>query len=206
MKILLHVCCGPCAIFPVDALRAEGYTVEGYFHNPNIHPYREFKMRLQAVRQFAEVTGLRLTADSEYGLRPFLRQTVFHEDERCGLCYAMRLEKTAVLARETGADAFSSTLLYSRYQKHALIRTVGEQIAAKYGVAFLYRDFRVGWQEGIDRSLSMGLYRQSYCGCIFSEQERYDRKFGKKGTKRLLGGSADAGGEGIQKAFPAGHR
>ena len=111
---------------------------------------------------------------------------VFHEEERCPLCYRMRLEATAKKAREIGADAFSTTLLYSRYQRHETIRALGEELATQFGVPFLYEDFRVGWQEGIDASLEMGLYRQPYCGCIYSEQERYDKKFKKGKTTALL--------------------
>jgi len=179
MKILLHVCCGPCAIYPVEALRREGFVVSGYFHNPNVHPYQEFKRRLQAASQFSETVDLDLVTDRDYGLREFLREVVFLEDSRCGLCYAMRLQKTAETAREMKVEAFSTTLLYSRYQKHELIKAIGEKISKQYQVPFYYADFRVGWQHGIDLSISMGLYRQSYCGCIYSEQERYDKKFRK---------------------------
>lgn len=180
MRILLHVCCGPCAIYPIGLLREEGFAVQGYFVNPNIHPYQEFRRRLQAARQLAEVLRFELAADSEYGLRSFLRQVVYHEETRCGLCYAMRLRVVAAKAKEQGADAFSSTLLYSRYQRHELIRKIAEEIAADEGIPFYYRDFRVGWQEGIDGATAMGLYRQPYCGCIYSEQERYDKKMRKK--------------------------
>ena len=92
----------------------------------------------------------------------------------------MRLEKTAQLAREQGADAFTSTLLYSRYQNHQLLIRKCSALAKKYGVDFFYQDFREGWQQGIDGSIRMSLYRQPYCGCIYSEQERYDKKLKKK--------------------------
>ena len=180
MRILLHVCCGPCAVYPIGQLRDEGFAVQGYFFNPNIHPYQEFRRRLQAARQLAEALDFELKVDSEYGLRSYLRQVVFREETRCGLCYAMRLRLVAAKAKEERADAFSSTLLYSRYQRHELIRKIGEETAAEQGIPFYYRDFRVGWQEGIDGAITMGLYRQPYCGCIYSEQERYDKKMRKK--------------------------
>jgi predicted adenine nucleotide alpha hydrolase (AANH) superfamily ATPase len=180
MRILLHVCCGPCAVFPIGLLRDEGYSVRGYFVNPNIHPYQEFRRRLLAVRQLAEAMDFNLEVDSEYGLRSFLRQVVFQEETRCGLCYTMRLQVAAAKAKEQKADAFSTTLLYSRYQRHELIRKIGEETAVQEGIPFYYRDFRVGWQEGIDGAIAMGLYRQPYCGCIYSEQERYDKKMRKK--------------------------
>jgi predicted adenine nucleotide alpha hydrolase (AANH) superfamily ATPase len=82
---------------------------------------------------------------------------------------------------EIGADAFSTTLLYSRYQNQKLIRSQAEKLAKQYGIPFYYQDFRKGWQQGIDMAKEMDLYRQPYCGCIYSEQERYDKKFRKKG-------------------------
>ena len=182
MTVLLHLCCGPCAIYPLAALRKQGLTVRGYFHNPNIHPFREFRARITALEELADRMALPVEYEREYGLKEYLRRVVFHEEERCPLCYRMRLEATAKKAKEIGADAFSTTLLYSRYQRHEAIRTLGEELANQCGVPFLYEDFRVGWQEGIDASLEMGLYRQPYCGCIYSEQERYDKKFRKGRT------------------------
>ena len=95
----------------------------------------------------------------------------------------MRLTAAARQAAAVGADAFTSTLLYSRHQKHELIKRTGEAVATECGVPFLYRDFRQGWQEGIELSLAMGLYRQAYCGCIYSEQERYDKKCKKSSSE-----------------------
>lgn len=180
MNIVLHVCCGPCAVYPLDVLRAEGMTVSGYFHNPNIHPFQEFARRIQALERLAELASFPVAIDREYGLRSYLRQVVHHEEARCALCYEMRLAATARHAVSVGAEAFTSTLLYSRYQQHELIRKQGEALAAEFGISFYYRDFRSGWQEGIDRSISMGLYRQPYCGCIYSEEERYDKSWRKK--------------------------
>lgn len=177
MRILLHVCCGPCTVYPLDVLRREGLEVSGLFYNPNIHPFREFRQRIQALEELARRTGFAVEIRREYGLRHFLRQVVFHEDERCGLCYGMRLAAAAEHAAAVRADAFSTTLLYSRYQNHDLIRQQGEALGRQYGVPFYYRDFRQGWQEGIDGAIAMGLYRQPYCGCIYSEQERYDKRW-----------------------------
>ena len=183
MNILLHVCCAPCTVFPLRVLRGQGHSVTGYFYNPNIHPYTEFSRRLATLREYAVVEALPLNVEEDYGLRDYLRQVVFHEDRRCTLCYTMRLEQTALFAATAGVEAFSTTLLYSRYQNHALIRKTGEALARHYGVPFYYEDFRHGWQEGIDQSIALGLYRQPYCGCIYSEQERYDRKMRKKRSK-----------------------
>lgn len=181
MNILLHVCCGPCTLYPLTAIRADGHEARGYFYNPNIHPFKEFRRRVEALEVMSQQLDFQVDYERGYGLRGFLRQVVFHEEERCALCYAMRLRPTAEQAVAVGADAFSSTLLYSRYQNHALLKEQGEALAVEYGISFYYQDFRVGWQEGIDRAIAMGLYRQPYCGCIYSEEERYDRKRAKGG-------------------------
>jgi len=179
MNIFLHICCGPCSIYPLTQLRARGIEVHGYFYNPNIHPYREFKQRIQGVRQLAETTALEVEIETQYGLTEYLRKVVFHEKERCPLCYAMRLEPVAKKAKEQGYDAFSTTLLYSKYQDHECIRTIGTALSRKYQIDFYYQDFREGWQQGIDLAIEMNLYRQPYCGCIYSEQERYDKTIKK---------------------------
>lgn len=180
MSVLLHICCGPCAIYPLEVLKQEGIKPHGFFYNPNIHPYLEFKKRLQAVEQLASVVNLPVDYHRDYGLREYLRRIVHHEDSRCGICYDMRLYQVVKKAKEMKADAFTTTLLYSCYQNHELIRLKAEKLAAQHHIPFLYYDFRRGWQKGIDMSKEMGLYRQSYCGCIYSEQERYDKRFRKK--------------------------
>ncbi|GAB4339125.1 MAG: epoxyqueuosine reductase QueH [Desulfobulbaceae bacterium] len=180
MNILLHVCCGPCAIYPLRKLREQGHVVTGFFHNPNIHPFREFRRRLSALREMADAEGFEVEIDDRYGLTEYLRMVVHHERDRCSLCYDMRLEELARKAVEKGVDAFTTTLLYSRYQNHSLIREKGALLARRYDILFHYEDFRVGWNAGIEWSREMGLYRQPYCGCIFSEQERYDKKLRKR--------------------------
>jgi len=180
MNILLHVCCGPCALYPLRVLREQGHQVEGYFYNPNIHPFREFRRRIVALGEMADKENFQVRIESDYGLREYLRKVVFNETSRCSLCYDLRIEQSAAKASALGADAFTTTLLYSRYQNHSLIREKGEALARQYGVEFYYEDFRKGWQEGIDRSKEMGLYRQPYCGCIYSEQERYDKTMKQK--------------------------
>ncbi len=177
MKILMHLCCGPCTLFPLTVLRDQGHTVAGFFFNPNIHPYREFKKRLAALACASRELDLPVEYVREYGLTDYLREVVFHERQRCAICYRMRLAATARQAKKTGADAFTTTLLYSRYQKHETIRRLGEELAQSLDIPFLYEDFRSGWQAGIDMAKAMDLYRQPYCGCIYSEQERYDKKY-----------------------------
>ncbi|MHB8769419.1 MAG: epoxyqueuosine reductase QueH [Syntrophales bacterium] len=171
--MLLHLCCGPCTIFPLRALRAEGGEVCGVFINPNIHPYQEYRRRLETLELYAGQVGLPVIREETYPLEAFLRQVAFREEERCRPCYAVRLTRTARIARNGRYDAFTTTLLYSRFQKHGLIRSVAEEVARREGVPFLYRDFRDGWSEGVRISREIGMYRQQYCGCIYSEKERF---------------------------------
>ena len=173
MNILLHVCCGPCAIYPFSRLREDGIAVTGFFYNPNIHPYLEYRKRLDAVREFATRVGLEMEYRDAYDLEAFLQRTSGAGQNRCEYCYRMRLAAAAGAARQFGIPAFTTTLLYSKYQKHDRIAGVGREMGAEYGVEFYYEDFRRGWREGIVESKAMGLYRQQYCGCIYSERDRY---------------------------------
>jgi len=173
MKVLLHICCGPCSIVPLRFLRGEGHDLTGCYANPNIHPYREFLKRLETLESYASRENLPLIVETSYPMESFLRQVACSEQDRCRHCYEMRLGYAAYRAKEEGYDGFSSTLLYSRYQKHDLIRAIGEDMARKYGLPFVYRDFRIGWTEGVETSKALGMYRQPYCGCIYSEKERY---------------------------------
>ncbi|WP_303722978.1 epoxyqueuosine reductase QueH [Malonomonas rubra] len=173
MNILLHMCCANCAIYPVRVLREKNMHVTGLFYNNNIHPYQEFRKRLDTAREYASRVELELIVNEEYQLDQFLQQVAADPKKRCSFCYRSRLEETARITAENGFDAFSTTLLYSRYQQHERIREFGESLALKYDVTFHYEDFRTGWQEGIQVSKSMGLYRQQYCGCIYSERDRY---------------------------------
>jgi len=175
MRILLHICCGPCALYPLTALRDEGVEVTGFFFNHNIHPYQEYVRRRDAAQQMADLEGMPLLLKDEYRLEEFLAAVAGEPDKRCGYCYASRLDAVAAAAKEAGFDAFTSSLFYSRYQNHELMRRKAEDAALQHGVLFLYRDFRPGWQEGIKRSKALALYRQQYCGCIYSEKERYCR-------------------------------
>jgi predicted adenine nucleotide alpha hydrolase (AANH) superfamily ATPase len=173
MKLLLHVCCAPCSIQCVEALEGEDIRPGLYWHNPNIHPYTEYRSRRDALRGFAEGRNLPLVMKDEYGLRSFIKGAENERERRCAFCYRIRLEKTASLAAEKGCGAFSTTLLISPYQDHELIRATGEEMAGRYGVPFLYRDFRPRFRRGQSQAREAGYYIQKYCGCIYSEEERY---------------------------------
>jgi epoxyqueuosine reductase len=175
MKLLLHTCCAPCTIYPVRVLREHNIGVMGYFYGSNIHPYSECMKRRHTLVDYAARIDLKLIVDESYDLEAFLRNVAFRESERCRLCYYERLRATALTARRGKFDYFSTTLLYSKFQNHDTVRTVAEAVATETGVPFHYQDFRIGWSEGIAVSKESGLYRQPYCGCIYSEKERYFR-------------------------------
>ncbi|MCF0124298.1 MAG: epoxyqueuosine reductase QueH [Clostridia bacterium] len=174
MKLLLHTCCAPCSVYCIDSLRNEGIEPTVYWYNPNIHPYTEYKARRDCLKQYAQNIGVNAIFEEDYGLDEFCKNVVNDLKNRCKeYCYRVRLEQTAKYAKENGYDAFSTTLLVSIYQNHDALIDVANEMAEKYGVKFLYRDFRVGFREGQAKARELGLYMQKYCGCIFSEEMRY---------------------------------
>lgn len=173
MKLLLHICCAPCSIYPLRVLGKDGIHVMGFFYRNNIHPYTECLKRQRALTAYADQVGLKLIVPEEYDLEGFLQNVVFREKDRCRFCYHDRLLSTALIAKRGKFDAFTTTLLYSKFQNHERIRSIGESVAKKSGIEFHYRDFRPGWKEGVDESKKLGMYRQQYCGCIYSEKDRY---------------------------------
>ncbi len=175
MKVLMHACCGPCSIYPLRRLRDEGFTILGYFYRHNIHPYTECLRRQETLENFAAQEKLKLIIQEGYDLEGFMRNVVHREKDRCRHCYFDRLRATALVARKGRFDAFTSTLLYSKFQKHEMIRDIGLAVAKDTGVPFHYQDFRIGWKEGVHVSKRTGMYRQAYCGCIYSEKERFYR-------------------------------
>ena len=170
---LLHCCCAPCSVRCIEDLRGKGIEPTAYWYNPTIHPYQEYKARRDTLVSYAPTISMALVVDEDYGLRPFVQAVAADIDHRCRYCYACRLDRTARYAAENGFDSFSTTLLISPYQDHELIRTLGETAAHKYGVPFLYRDFRPGFWDGHEKAKALGFYMQKYCGCIFSEEDRY---------------------------------
>lgn len=188
MRTLLHICCGPCALQAVEPLRNEGIEVFGFFYNPNIHPYREYLLRLEAVKVVAERWGFKVIYQDRYELEAFLQSVVFREKDRCTICYHLRLDACARAAKQGRFDSFTSTLLGSTHQDHELIGEVGRAVGKTYGIPFLFKDFRGGKTLSREVSAQWGIYRQQYCGCIYSEKERFfqsktrrDKKGSEKG-------------------------
>jgi epoxyqueuosine reductase len=173
MKVLLHICCAPCCIYPLKVLSDHNFDVMGFFYRHNIHPYSECLKRQQTLETYAQKIDLQVIYQEGYDLEGFLQKMIFREKNRCHVCYHERLLTTAHMARHGKFDYFTTTLLYSKFQNHEMIRSIGESVGKSMGVPFYYADFRMGWKEGIEESKQLGMYRQQYCGCIYSEKERF---------------------------------
>ncbi len=188
MKLLLHTCCAPCSVYCIKTLRAEGIEPTLFWYNPNIHPYSEYKARRDCLKQYAETKKVKLILDDAYGLDDFVCGILKNVNAKNGeagpkdfeeamlmrcqnYCYPKRLRKVFEYAKEHGYDTVSTTLLYSIYQQHDIIKDLMESLSREFGIDFLYRDFREGWREGQDEARAAGLYMQKYCGCVFSEEE-----------------------------------
>jgi len=175
-SLLLHICCAPCSAYTVPALKEEGVTVHGYYFNPNIHPFSEYLRRSEALSLYQSTLGIDVHFSDEYHPENYFSAVLEDFRDRCRHCYLLRLTATAREAKRQGCDAFTTTLLYSIYQNHDLLLELGDAVAEKEGVPFHYRDLREGWQEGGATYRTSGLYRQNYCGCLFSEKERIEHK------------------------------
>lgn len=187
MKLLIHICCGPCATYPAKTLLEAGHRLHGYFYNPNVHPLAEHRLRLESAKKMLRLMGIPAGVVEEYDIEEFFRRVAFRENDRCAACYHLRLEKAARAAAEQGFDAFTTSLLVSPYQKHELIRDIGRSVGAEQAIEFYYEDFRPGWRQTRAMSREMDLYRQKYCGCIYSEKERFT------GGKTTKAANADSG-------------
>jgi predicted adenine nucleotide alpha hydrolase (AANH) superfamily ATPase len=172
-KLLIHSCCAHCTAYTVEYWRGQGYDVSALWYNPNIHPYTEHQHRLEAMQSLAEKINLPLIIAEGYDMIDYFREVAGHEAERCRYCFRLRLSKTAEIAKEKGFDAFTTTLLISPQQKHELIKEVGDRIAKETGIEFLYADLRKRYSDSRHITKPLDLYRQQYCGCVYSEWERY---------------------------------
>lgn len=170
MSLLLHCCCGPCAMYPVNLLKEAGREMDLFWYNPNIHPQFEWDRRLENLGKVADHYDLKMIAEGDACEEEYWKSEEYLKDypTRCDMCYDKRLEFIARYAAENGYDAFSTTLLVSPYQQHDKIASIAGEKAEKYNVAFDYIDFRPGFREGQNMAREIGLYRQKYCGCIFS--------------------------------------
>lgn len=180
-KILFHICCASCFIAPYFNLKENtDFDIWGFWFNPNIHPYLEYQKRMGSMKEFAEQEKIPMIWKDEYNLEDFLRKASFRENSRCNFCYYDRMKYTAIVAKKGNFDCFSTTLLYSKFQKHELIKEIGGSLAKEYGIKFFYQDFRELWKQGIALSKQRKMYRQQYCGCIYSERDRFMKKQGER--------------------------
>ncbi|MEE8167926.1 MAG: epoxyqueuosine reductase QueH [Candidatus Hydrothermarchaeales archaeon] len=176
-NLLLHVCCAPCSTHVVQELK-KNYRVTVYFYNPNIHPEREYSTRLEEMKRLSKEIGVQLEK-CKYDPEVWFDATTGFEEEpeggaRCPICYRLRLDETARLAREKGFDCFATTLTISPHKDAQVINTIGEELVGKHGVSFYPADFKKknGFKHSVELSKKHGLYRQDYCGCIYSKKER----------------------------------
>ncbi len=176
MNLLLHTCCAPCSIQCIETLRGEGIDPHLYWFNPNIHPFTEYRSRRDTLIAYAASIEAPLYVDDTYGLRSFVAAVSPDFENRCAYCYSVRMTAAARYAAEHGYDGFTTTLLVSPYQNHEGICQAARRAGEEYGVAVVYRDFRPYFRAGQQTARELGLYMQKYCGCIFSEEERYKKK------------------------------
>ena len=172
-SVLLHCCCAHCAAYTVNYWQQQGYQVSALWYNPNIHPYSEHQNRLEAMESLAQEVNLPLIVTEGYDMIEYFRRVAGHESERCQYCFRLRLSRTAGTALENGFSAFTTTLLISPHQKHDLLRETGIQIAEEQGIEFLYVDLRKRYSDSRHLTKPLNLHRQQYCGCVYSEWERY---------------------------------
>lgn len=173
--ILAHLCCAPDALYVVGLLQAE-YEVVGLFYNPNIHPEEEYRLRLAEARRVAEHLRFKLIEDI-YDPETWFRLTEKFKSEpekgrRCNICFAWRLERTARKALEAGFPLFTTIMSVSPWKNSAVLNRIGRMTARKYGLKFLEADFKKkdGFNRSVRLSREFGLYRQNYCGCMYSRR------------------------------------
>jgi predicted adenine nucleotide alpha hydrolase (AANH) superfamily ATPase len=175
-RLLVHICCAPDAAYVIGLLR-ETYDVTGFFSNPNIQPAEEYERRLEEARKVAAILGVRLIEDG-YDPSQWTRVTYKfrHEPEkgrRCDVCYAFRLERTARTAAGLGFDGFTTIMSLSPWKKAAALNRIGKMFGRRHGVEFLESDFKKkdGFRKSVALSKDLNLYRQDYCGCMYSRRD-----------------------------------
>jgi predicted adenine nucleotide alpha hydrolase (AANH) superfamily ATPase len=179
-RILVDSCCGPCAIPALRLFAPPSYEARYLFYNPNVHPFREYRRRLESFEK------LMMEESQEYIVIPYepeewIRAVAYREESRCEICYRLRLRRAADIALEGEYDALTTTLFASPYQDHELISRLGNSICRSRGLEFVTWDGREGYYEAVSAARDRGMYTQPYCGCLLSEKERYERGRGAGG-------------------------
>ena len=178
-KLLLHSCCAPCSSYVISYL-TKYFDITILYYNPNIFPYEEYEKRKQEqIRLINEIDKINKVnfIDCEYDNDLYNKlikglETEPEKGKRCNVCYKLRMEKTALLAAENNYDYFCTTLSVSPYKNSNLINEIGEELEKKYNIKWLYSDFKKkdGYKKSIELSKKYNLYRQNYCGCIYTKQ------------------------------------
>lgn len=191
-SLVLHSCCGPCSSYVMKVL-TDFFDLSLFYYNPNIHPQAEYEKRLQTQRELCEkmpFTGKLTFLSSPYDPERFFAQTKGLEEEkeggsRCEVCFRLRLEETAKEAKRQGADFFTTTLSVSPHKNAPLLNAIGEELAKKYQVNYLVADFKKkeGYKQSVQLAKTYDLYRQDYCGCIYSLRQREEEKAAQEAQK-----------------------
>jgi len=184
-RLLVHACCAPDALY-VFGLLAPDYEVTGFFSNSNIQPREEYELRLDEARRVARQAGVPLLED-DYDPDGWTALTARFKDEpekgrRCDVCYASRLSRTAARAARDGFDAFATVMSLSPWKKAAVLNRMGRQFAARHGLTYLEADFKKkdGFKKSCELSRAAGLYRQDYCGCVYSREAAREREAARR--------------------------
>jgi epoxyqueuosine reductase len=178
-RILIDACCGPCSLAVLDEFPRPEYSRHFLFYNPNIHPFREYRRRLESFEWLMQESS------EEYTLLPYepeewIRAVAYREESRCEMCYRLRLRKAADLAMEESFDSLTTTLFASPYQDHDLLALLGDSICRSRGLQFIVWDGGDYYRETLKQAREKDMYTQTYCGCLLSERERYDKRVAQK--------------------------
>jgi len=180
-KLLLHICCAPDATIPWPELIAEGYDTVGFFYGSNIHPKEEYEKRIEALNILQKSVKAEVII-AEYDTQPWFEKAEEFASEpeggkRCEVCFRLQLESAAQYAAENGYNAFSTTLTISPHKNVALINSIGLELGEKYGIEWIEKVWRKqnGFKRSVEESKRLGLYRQNYCGCIFSRRNEVNK-------------------------------
>ena len=180
VSLLLHSCCAPCSSYVISYLN-KYFDITVLYYNPNIYPYEEYLKRkneqIRLINEMEHVNNLSII-DCDYDNDKYERLIKGLENEkeggsRCHICYKLRLEKTAMMASDGNYDYFSTTLTVSPYKNSKTLNEIGESLAVKYNIKWLYSDFKKndGYKKSVELSKKYNLYRQDYCGCIYSKRD-----------------------------------
>ncbi|MDE6904538.1 MAG: epoxyqueuosine reductase QueH [Lachnospiraceae bacterium] len=187
-KLLLHSCCAPCSSYVIEYL-SQYFSITVFYYNPNIYPDEEYEKRVEEQKRFIREFPAKYPVDfirGDFEKESFYEAVRGLEDtkeggERCSRCFYLRLSKTAFLAQKLKADYFTTTLSISPLKNADRLNEIGEELSRKTGVSYLCSDFKKknGYKRSVELSADFGMYRQDYCGCIFSKQEREAQKEGR---------------------------